>query len=112
MANISTRALCGTGGDIVIAGFILGNNGGDDRVVLRGIGPSLAAFGVPNVLADPVAGAARQQRSAPDSEQRLAGRPGPGGGIDRGESGAVQYPRIRHSDDVYRRAPTPRCFRD
>jgi hypothetical protein len=54
MANISTRAFCGTNGDIVIAGFILGNSSGNDRLVIRGIGPSLAAFGVPNPLANPV----------------------------------------------------------
>jgi hypothetical protein len=53
MANISTRAFCGTLSDIIIAGFILGNNGGNDRVIIRGIGPSLAAFGVPNPLVDP-----------------------------------------------------------
>jgi hypothetical protein len=53
MANISTRAFCGTGNDIVIAGFILGNSSANDRVIIRGIGPSLAAFGVPNVLENP-----------------------------------------------------------
>ena len=34
-----------TGDNIVIAGFILGNNTGDDRVIVRGIGPSLTALG-------------------------------------------------------------------
>ena len=53
LANISTRAFVSTGSDIVIAGFILGNSAGNDRVVVRGIGPSLAAFGVPNALANP-----------------------------------------------------------
>ena len=53
LGNISTRALVGTGNDIVIAGFILGNNSGATRVVLRGIGGSLTAFGVPNALANP-----------------------------------------------------------
>jgi len=53
LANISTRALVGTGDNVVIAGFILGGNNGADRVVLRGIGPSLTAAGVPNALADP-----------------------------------------------------------
>jgi outer membrane protein assembly factor BamB len=53
MANIATRAFCGTGNDIVIAGFILGNSSINDRVIIRGIGPSLAAFGVPNVLENP-----------------------------------------------------------
>jgi len=53
LANISTRAFVSTGGDIVIAGFILGGNSGNDRIVVRGIGPSLTAVGVPNVLANP-----------------------------------------------------------
>jgi hypothetical protein len=53
LANISTRAFVGTGDDVVIAGFILGGNSGDDRIVARGIGPSLTAFGVPNALANP-----------------------------------------------------------
>jgi uncharacterized repeat protein (TIGR01451 family) len=53
LANISTRAFVSTDGDIVIAGFILGNNSGDDRIVARGIGPSLTAFGITNALANP-----------------------------------------------------------
>jgi hypothetical protein len=55
LANMSTRAMVGTGDDIVIAGFILGGNPpqAGDRIVVRGIGPSLAAVGVANALADP-----------------------------------------------------------
>jgi hypothetical protein len=56
LANISTRAFVSTGNDIVIAGFILGGNPsqvGDDRIVVRGIGPSLTAFGVSNALSNP-----------------------------------------------------------
>jgi hypothetical protein len=40
LANISTRGFVGTGGDIMIAGFILGGNTGQDNVIIRGIGPS------------------------------------------------------------------------
>jgi uncharacterized repeat protein (TIGR01451 family) len=54
LANISTRAFVGSGSDVVIAGFILGGNSGNDRIALRGIGPSLTAQGVPDALADPV----------------------------------------------------------
>jgi hypothetical protein len=50
LANISTRAFVNTGDDIVIAGFILGGDNGDDRIVVRGIGPSLS---VPSPLANP-----------------------------------------------------------
>ncbi len=53
LANLSTRAFVSTGGDIVIAGFILGGQTGNDRVVVRGIGPSLTALGVTNALANP-----------------------------------------------------------
>ena len=53
LANISTRAQVGTGGNVVIAGFILGNKAGDDGLIIRGIGPSLSGFGVPNPLQDP-----------------------------------------------------------
>jgi hypothetical protein len=53
LANISTRAFISTGDNIVIAGFILGGNNGNDRIVVRGIGPSLTALGVPNALPDP-----------------------------------------------------------
>jgi hypothetical protein len=53
LANISTRALVGTGNDIVIAGFILGNGSANTNLVIRGIGGSLTVFGVPNALANP-----------------------------------------------------------
>ena len=55
LANLSTRAFVSTGNDIVIAGFLLNAGGSSDRIVLRGIGPSLAPnpFPVSAVLADP-----------------------------------------------------------
>ena len=56
LGNMSTRAFCGTGDSIVIAGFMLGSNSGEDKVVVRGIGPSLAPGSLPAsaVLADPM----------------------------------------------------------
>jgi hypothetical protein len=53
LANISTRAFVGTSSDVVIAGFILGNQSGYDKIIARGIGPSLTALGVANALANP-----------------------------------------------------------
>jgi hypothetical protein len=56
LANLSTRAFVGTGDNVVIAGFILDERdapGTGDRIVVRGLGPSLTAGGVPDVLADP-----------------------------------------------------------
>jgi hypothetical protein len=56
LANLSTRAFVSTGDNIVIAGFLLSNNGaGLDRIVVRGVGPSLAPglFPASVVLANP-----------------------------------------------------------
>jgi hypothetical protein len=53
LANLSTRAFCGTGSNIIIAGFILGSGSGNDRIVVRGLGPSLGPAGVTYVLANP-----------------------------------------------------------
>ena len=55
LANLSTRAIVLTGNDIVIAGFLLSDSPDQDRIVARGIGPSLAPgiFPTSVVLADP-----------------------------------------------------------
>jgi hypothetical protein len=53
VVNISTRGFVLTGENVMIGGLIVtGDN--PSTLVLRGIAPSLAAFGVPNVLADPL----------------------------------------------------------
>ena len=54
LANLSTRALVGMGDNIVIAGFMLGQSSGADRVALRGLGPSLTGAGVVNPLGNPI----------------------------------------------------------
>ena len=51
LANISTRAFVGTGDSVMIGGFI--TEGDNARVVVRTLGPSLAAAGVPGALGDP-----------------------------------------------------------
>ncbi len=51
-ANVSTRGFVGTGTNSLIAGFVV-SGGVSRRVLIRGAGPALAAFGVPGVLADP-----------------------------------------------------------
>ena len=53
LANLSTRALVRSGNNVVIAGFTLGKSQGNDRVIVRGLGPSLTAFGISNPLQDP-----------------------------------------------------------
>jgi hypothetical protein len=53
VANISTRGVVGTGNDEMIGGFIVGGNTATS-VIVRALGPSLAAEGIANALADPV----------------------------------------------------------
>jgi hypothetical protein len=53
LANISTRGFVQTGDNVMIGGFILGGSSSNTGIVVRGIGPSLAQFGLNNVLANP-----------------------------------------------------------
>jgi hypothetical protein len=52
LANISTRGFVQTADNVMIGGFILGGSN-NTTVAVRGIGPSLAAFGLSPVLTDP-----------------------------------------------------------
>ena len=54
LANIATRGSIQTGDNVMIGGFILGGGTGATRVLVRGIGPSLGAFGITNPLLDPM----------------------------------------------------------
>ena len=54
LANISTRGFVDSGDNVMIGGFILGNGSANARILIRAIGPSLATFGVPGALADPM----------------------------------------------------------
>ncbi len=49
LANISTRGAVGTGDDVLVSGFIVGDVG-SATVVVRALGPSLASGGVSGVL--------------------------------------------------------------
>jgi hypothetical protein len=50
LINISTRAKVGTGGNILIPGFVI-RGSGTEELLVRGDGPSLTQFGVGGVLA-------------------------------------------------------------
>ena len=52
LINISTRAQVGTGGNIVIPGFVVGGTGAE-QLLVRADGPSLATFGITGYLAQP-----------------------------------------------------------
>jgi hypothetical protein len=52
LANISTRMHVEAGDNVLIAGFIV-EGSASKKLIVRGIGPSLAAFGVGDALQDP-----------------------------------------------------------
>ncbi len=53
LINISARAFVGTGGNVLIAGFVIAGSSAQ-TVLIRGAGPALAALGVPFTLPDPL----------------------------------------------------------
>ncbi len=53
LGNISTRGIVQSGGNVMIAGFILGGGNANTRVVVRALGPTLGTLGVANSLNDP-----------------------------------------------------------
>ncbi len=53
LANISSRGFVGTGNNVLISGFIIGNVN-SATVVVRAVGPSLASAGLSDPLADPM----------------------------------------------------------
>jgi hypothetical protein len=52
LANISTRGFVETSDNVMIGGFIAGNNSASTRILIRAIGPSLKGK-VPNAMDDP-----------------------------------------------------------
>jgi subtilisin family serine protease/outer membrane protein assembly factor BamB len=52
LTNISARAMVRSGNKIIIAGFVISGNV-PHQYLIRAVGPSLAAYGVPNTLAKP-----------------------------------------------------------
>lgn len=54
IANLSTRGRVGTNDEVMIGGFISGEATETSRTLVRALGPSLSAAGVPNTLQDPM----------------------------------------------------------
>jgi hypothetical protein len=52
LINVSTLGFAGTGANALTPGFVIGGTG-SKRVLIRAVGPGLAAFGVPGTVADP-----------------------------------------------------------
>ncbi len=68
----STRAFAGTGDNVLIPAFIIGGTG-SLRVLVRGIGPALAAFNITDALADPTITLYRDQTALATNDNWSAG---------------------------------------
>jgi uncharacterized protein (DUF1800 family) len=53
LSNLSTRAVVGTGGNILIPGLVVSPGSGVRRLLIRAAGPALTALQVPGALANP-----------------------------------------------------------
>lgn len=53
LVNVSARAQVGTADNILVVGFVIAGNT-SQKVLIRGVGPSLSTFGMSGALADPV----------------------------------------------------------
>jgi hypothetical protein len=54
LSNLSVLAQAGTGSQTLTVGLTVGGGSGAPPILIRGIGPTLSAFGVGSVLADPI----------------------------------------------------------
>lgn len=53
LVNMATRLAVGTGANAAVAGFVVAPGGGTRKLLVRGVGPALAAFGIDGTLPDP-----------------------------------------------------------
>jgi len=60
LKNLSTRADIEPGRNMVVAGLVVAEGGGDRRLLIRAVGPTLSDFGVTRALPDPVLAVVRQ----------------------------------------------------
>jgi hypothetical protein len=76
LVNISTRGFVDTGDGNLIAGFVVSGNA-PKRVLVRGVGPALTAYGVSGALADPVLRVYAQGNPNPIAQNDNWGTPQP-----------------------------------
>ena len=54
LVNVSSRGAAGAGNAALISGFVIAGGDAAERLLLRAVGPGLAAFGAGNLVRDPV----------------------------------------------------------
>ncbi len=83
LVNLSTRGFVGTGDDVLVAGFVVAGDT-PKRVLVRGIGPALAGFGVTGSLSDPVLKIFRGETVIAENNDWEQPQPGVSGGGSEG----------------------------
>ncbi len=53
LVNVSSRGAAGTGSAAMISGFVIAGSDSAERLLLRGVGPSLTQFGTNGAVTDP-----------------------------------------------------------
>lgn len=94
LVNVSVRAQVQTGANIVIAGFVVGGSSGTKDVLVRGVGPALAALNVSGSLANPVVGVYDQPGSL------IASNTGWGTSVQAGTSKVAATYRLATAADM------------
>jgi hypothetical protein len=89
LANISTRGFIQTGNDVMIGGLIYLGGPGPTKVVVRGIGPSLAAQSIANALKDPILDLKDANGTTVETNDNWAQSP---------QAGAIQAAGLQPSD--------------
>lgn len=75
LINLSARALVGSGSNALIAGFVVAGSG-TETLLIRGIGPGLAQYGVSNTLSNPILTLYDTPANAQTSPQVIAANAG------------------------------------
>jgi hypothetical protein len=78
LTNLSANGYVGRGDDVLVTGFVITGNA-PKRVLIRGIGPALAPFGVSDALANPMLRLFGSDPSAPIAQNDDWGSPQPVG---------------------------------
>lgn len=88
LLNISNRGFVGSGHEVMIPGFVVSADG-PKTFLVRAVGPTLALWNVPGLLADPTLTVLRRQEGPPATEVVVAGNDNWGEGDDPSYTVAV-----------------------
>jgi hypothetical protein len=99
LINLSARTRAGTGAEVLIAGFVISGSE-PKRLLIRGVGPALAALGVSGALADPQLAVYRQGASTPLQQNDDWNAGGGGAAVSAAAQQVGSFPLANASKDA------------